>query len=126
METIQIAQKVISKLQESFDKETRDEIGKLFLKIIADKFGTEYIAECITLHPNKEYFVRYLDDVAPKLIAKQHNENLKKNNDLIKKILSDEQNVSFGLSHLKDNHTIKVCKHGADWHHPNCDDPDWQ
>jgi len=43
METIQIAKEVISKLQESFDKETRDDIAKSFLKIVADKFGTEFI-----------------------------------------------------------------------------------
>lgn len=89
METIQIAREVISNLQESFDKEIRDEIAKSFLKIVADKFGTEFIADCITQHPNKGYFIRYLDDVAPKMVAKQHKENLSKNNNLIKNILSD-------------------------------------
>ena len=89
METIQIAKEVISNLQESFDKETRDDIAKSFLKIVADKFGTEFISECITQHPNKGYFVRYLDDFAPRMIAKQHYDNLKKNNDLIKNILSE-------------------------------------
>jgi hypothetical protein len=92
METIQIAREVISNLQESFDKETRDEIGKSFLKIIADKFGTEFISECITQHPNKGYTVRYLDDFAPKMIAEQHKSNLKSNNDLIKNILSENSN----------------------------------
>ena len=89
METIQIAREVISNLQERFDKETRDEIAKSFLKIVADKFGTEFIADCITQHPNKGYFVRYLDDFAPKMIAEQHKENLSKNNELIKNILSN-------------------------------------
>ena len=87
MEIIQIAREVISNIQESFDKETRDDIGKSFLKIISDKFGTEFISECITKHPNKGYFIRYLDDAAPKMIEQQHKENLKNNNDLIKNIL---------------------------------------
>lgn len=89
METIQIAREVISNLQESFDKETRDEIAKSFLRIVADKFGTKFIADCITQHPNKGYFIRYLYDFAPKIVAKQHKENLSKNNNLIKNILSD-------------------------------------
>lgn len=87
MKAIQIAREVLSDLERSFDEKTRDEVAKSFLKTVADKFGTEFISECITQHPNKGYSVRYLDDFTPNLITKQHSENLKKNNDLIKSIL---------------------------------------
>lgn len=88
IEPIYISQQVINNLQESFDKETRDEIAKSFLKIISEKIGIDYIADCITNHPNSGYFVRYLDDFAPKMVARQHRENLDANIQKIKNILS--------------------------------------
>lgn len=39
---------------------------------------------------------------------------------------TDDGNVGIGLHYLCKDIIVKTCKHGADWHHPDCDDPSWQ
>lgn len=39
-----------------------------------------------------------------------------------KNIANENKNTYIGMSYRNRNMIVHVCKHGADWHHPNCDD----
>lgn len=89
MKSINIVNRVFYKLQNEFSDSQFiiDDFSKNILKSIVEEFGIEFVSNCITVHPNTGYSVRYIDDIAPKLVADEHKRNLDKNSELIKEIL---------------------------------------
>ncbi len=63
----------------------RDDFYKKILHEIINHVGSvDKLAEIDTPHPNKGYSVRYLDDMAPKLIAELHEKQIKEKAEWIK------------------------------------------
>ena len=65
-----------------------DDTATELLKVFERSFGTRRMSEMITRHPHAGYMIRYLDDMAPKLVAQTHEENICKNEIIIKEALS--------------------------------------
>lgn len=101
---IWVAREVLYKMQDNFDREIRDELCTGFLKLVADKLGVDYIASCITHHPMAGYTYQYVDDGAAKLVAKQHNENLKHAEKTVNSLLGI---VRFRESNIRDKSRLE-------------------
>ena len=66
-----------------------EEILVDMLRVATDKLGPGGVAEFIIKHPHAGYSVRYLDDLAPKLVQKEYLDNIKIAHDEILKILKN-------------------------------------
>lgn len=70
-----VIKEVFNRLPDHFHPDCEEWLNEKYdriFKILIDEFGVDTIADMITDHPTKGYFVRYVDDKAPELIAEIH------------------------------------------------------